>query len=281
MPIQKSSSVVSQAKKQKEYEETEEAQKRKREGNEYIRRREKLAAEAGISSKAAAKLLIPEEEEKMQEILSLQKELEKQRLTKEAEEELSKPNLVNVPTGAVDEFGNPKIVQIPVQNLPVTNEKKINPFDVAIATGSAIGAAGIGGKIGGAIGTTITPGVGTAVGYAVGAAAGTAAFLGKIALDEHQNVKELKESFGGIKTNFDTISNEVKVNPAYREQALIDWQTEKENLYRIEQILKKKTQSNLFEFLGDPGDEYEEVEAYMRIFDIKEQEFIRNYANIA
>lgn len=164
--------------------------------------------------------------------------------------------------------------------------KQINPLDLATGAGAGI-ATGLGAgfaasataaKIGAAAGTAIAPGVGTAIGAGVGFLAGAATFLTKISLDEKQNIKELKGAYSAAIQNLASIKAMVKANPAYRDQALIDWEREKGYVYRIEQILKEKTDSNLLEFLGDGGEELADVQGYLRILPQLEAEFLNDRA---
>ena len=248
------------------------------------------ASNAGISStsnlypKLGTSGITSTEEE--QTITNAELEKQKADASQTALQEISKVPMIDVPTGVVDEFGNPVTTQLPVNQVQ-TDEKGINPFDVgtgAVAgagSGVAAGFAAAAGatKIGAALGTAVAPGVGTAIGGAVGAVAGITAFLGKLALDEHQNVKELKESFTGLKTTQTEIIQTMKLDPNYREQAILDWQKSKASLYRIEQILHKKNSDSLTEFLGDPGDEYIEVESYLENLRLLDQQFAIAYSS--
>jgi len=240
------------------------------------------ASNAGISStsnlypKLGTSGITSTEEE--QTITNAELEKQKASSSQAALQEISQVPMVDVPTGVVDELGNPVTTQLPVNQVQA-DEKGINPLDVAVAGGAGVAAGVAGAKLGAGIGTAIAPGAGTAVGAAVGFAAGITAFLGKLALDEHQNVKELKESFTGLKTTQTEIIQTMKLDPNYREQAISDWQKSKAELYRVEQILHKKNQDSLTEFLGDPGDEYIEVESYLENLGLLDQQFAIAYGS--
>jgi hypothetical protein len=241
------------------------------------------ASNAGISStsnlypKLGTSGITSTEEE--QTITNAEPEKQKADASQTALQEISKVPMIDVPTGVVDEFGNPVTTQLPVNQVQADEKGIINPLDVAVAGGAGVAAGVAGAKLGAGIGTAIVPGAGTAVGAAVGFAAGITAFLGKLALDEHQNVKELKESFTGLKTTQTEIIQTMKLNPNYREQAILDWQKSKASLYRIEQILHKKNSDSLTEFLGDPGDEYIEVESYLENLGLLDQQFAIAYGS--
>ncbi len=255
-------------------------QQRKDEGNTYVREREKTASQLGISSKAAAKLMVPGEEEALIKAIQAKKTQGQAQDIGGLTEQLNQPVMQKVPTGLVDELGNPVSVDVPISQVPnnILSGQETNPVEAggALAAGgaAALGGAAIGTKLG-ALAAPVTGGASIPVGATIGAVVGfIGGAFGKVALDEHQNVKELKEAFTDSKTNLNTIKDLVKANPSYRDQALIDWRTEKENIYRLEQVLKSKTNNVLDEFLGDPGDEYEEVKAYMRVLPQMEQEFL-------
>ena len=208
-------------------------------GNAYIREREKLASQAGISSKAAAARLVD--------------------VTQAYNESEAKEAAI-----AAAATENAKVPTVPSS---IDLEQQTNPLEAAGALGAgaagALGGAAIGTKLG-ALAAPFTAGASIPIGAVAGAIAGFAsAYLGKLSIDERQNVKELRASFDGIKTSFSSITGRVKLDPTYKDQSLSDWATQKANIYKLERVLKQKTSNNLKEFLGDPGDELADVEAYV------------------
>lgn len=169
-----------------------------------------------------------------------------------------------------------------IQNLSPEEQARLGLNPINVGTGLTAGlASGIGAaKIGAAIGTAIAPGVGTAVGAAAGVVTGITVSLVKISSDEKQTVNEIKKNFDGVKDNMNRIISASSLDPSYKNQALLDWEKEKANLFRIRQVLKRKTENVLDDFLGQPGDEYAEVEAYIRALPNIERSLIKNTAII-
>jgi gas vesicle protein len=143
------------------------------------------------------------------------------------------------------------------------------------ATGAAaIGGAVIGAKAGALTGTLIAPGIGTVVGGIIGAAGGAVGgAYAKMTIQKRQNVKESMKVFNQAKTNKNEILNMINARLLSEGQARDLWQEEKQNIASSYSFLKMQTQSNLDDFLGNPGDEFIVVEGYLALDNFYDLEF--------
>jgi len=140
----------------------------------------------------------------------------------------------------------------------------------AISKGATI-AAGAAGAVAGAktlaaVGTMIAPGVGTAIGGIVGAVGG---FIGgayvKQKVQKTSDVKKAFKVYSQAVKNKGEIINFVNAGLVTEGQARTLWAEEKQNIYASYAYLKRETQNDLNNFLGSPGDELIQIEAYLAL----------------
>lgn len=140
-------------------------------------------------------------------------------------------------------------------------------------TGAAFGGALSGattlGGIGAGIGSVV-PGIGTAIGGGIGAGIGAivggiGGAFGKKTIQKRQSVKEANKNFSSAKTNKDKILNYVNQGLVTEGQARSLWAAEKESVYSSYAYLKRETQNDLNNFLGQPGDDLIAIENYLAL----------------
>jgi len=142
------------------------------------------------------------------------------------------------------------------------------------ATGAAAaGGAVVGAKAGAALGTLVAPGIGTVIGGIVGGIGGAiGGAYTKLTVQKRQSVKEATKVFSQAKTNKNEILNMVNAGLVTEGQARALWQEEKQNIYSSYTYLKRETDSDLNNFLGQPADELIQVESYLaldRFYDVE------------
>lgn len=146
-----------------------------------------------------------------------------------------------------------------------------------VSQGATLASAGagavVGAKAGAGLGTLIAPGVGTLIGGVVGAIGGAigGAFI-KQKVQKIQDVKEANKVFSQAKTNRAEILNMINSGIISEGQARTLWAEEKQNIYATQSFLKKQTQDDLNNFLGNPGDELIAVNSYLfleRYYDLE------------
>jgi hypothetical protein len=142
---------------------------------------------------------------------------------------------------------------------------------------AALGGGLLGAKAGAATGAFLAPFTGGAsvpVGAAIGAIGGAigGAFI-KISAQERADVKKANKVFTTSKTNQNEILNMVNAGIISNSQAVELWEDEKLNIYSVEANLKKRTTSDLQDFLSDAGDELAAVEARVRLQPYLDTEF--------
>jgi hypothetical protein len=158
---------------------------------------------------------------------------------------------------------------LPSQQMPI-NEQQIIPDEGIVsklATGAAAGAGAIyKAKAGAAIGTLIAPGLGTSLGIVIGGIGGAiGGAYAKVSIQERQDIKQAYKVFGKAKTNKAEIINMINAGLINEDKARELWQEEKTNIYSAHTYLKRQTDNDLNDFLGNPGDELVEVESYLNL----------------
>lgn len=189
---------------------------------------------------------------------------------------------------AVLDAENP-ILQQRLKEQEIFNRIQAEPTDLrnidregnvidTLGTGAAALAGGLlGAKSGAATGAFLAPFTGGAsvpIGAALGGIGGAigAAFI-KISAQERQDVKKANKVFTTAKTNQNEILDMVNAGIISRSEAVELWEDEKLNIYSVEANLKKRTSSDLQDFLSDPGDELAAVEARVRLQPYLDTEF--------
>lgn len=143
------------------------------------------------------------------------------------------------------------------------------------ATGAAaFGGAVFGAKAGAAVGTLIAPGIGTAVGGIIGGVGGAVGgAYTKMTIQKRQDVKESLKLFSQAKKNKQEILNMINAGLLSEGQARELWQEEKQNIAAAHSYLKRQTQNDLTNFIGNPGDELIQVESYIALDNYYDLEF--------
>lgn len=144
-----------------------------------------------------------------------------------------------------------------------------------VATGGAALAGGIvGAKSGAAVGTLIAPGIGTIIGGIVGGIGGAigGAYV-KQRVQKTQSIKQANKVFTQAKTNKGEILNMINAGLVTEGQARSLWQEEKQNIAASQAYLKRQTQSDLNNFLGNPGDDLVAIESYLALDALYDLEF--------
>jgi hypothetical protein len=144
-----------------------------------------------------------------------------------------------------------------------------------IATGaSAAAGAVIGAKSGAGIGTLIAPGIGTAIGGIIGGIGGAigGAYV-KQRFQKNQDINEANKVFTQAKQNKAEIMNMINSGIITEGQARGLWAEEKQNIFAVQRYLQQQTQSDLNNFLGNPGDDLIAVDSYLTLDPFYDLEF--------
>ena len=210
----------------------------------------KFAREEGLSLKQAADILQARSQQ------SPAKQAVRQSVATQNAEGVQREQ-VQAQLQRAQEFQNTQDVQPsfqePGSQVNVANE-------IGLAAAMAGGAAG-GAQLGAALTPILGP-LGIIGGGIVGAIGGAITVL---KLDEKQNVKKGNKIFTTSKTNKEKILNQINAGLMTETAARQAWAQEKANIALSQSYLKKVTNDDLKEFLGNPGDELIAVESYLEL----------------
>lgn len=155
-----------------------------------------------------------------------------------------------------------------------------NPLSTAATVAAAGGGALVGAKAGAALGTVVAPGVGTIVGGIIGGIGGAiGGAYTKLSIQEKQDVKKADQLWKKAKTNKNEILNMVNSGLLTEGRARALWAEEKANISLAHSYLKEQTSNDLKDFLGSPGDELINIEAYLQLDSEYDLEFERALLN--
>ncbi len=218
----------------------------------------KLAREKGLSLENAADVLLSKTGGTPQQQL--------------ARASANATNVQEANTEAQQLFQQQNPISLGGETLPTLGQQ--NTFE-NVATGASAVAGGVAGaKIGAIIGTALAPGVGTAVGGVVGAIGGAiGGAYAKVTIQKRQQIKEANKIFTQSKKNKNEILNMINAGLINEGQARSLWEEEKSNIALSHSYLKTQTQSDLNNFLGNPGDDLIAVERYLQLDQFYDLEF--------
>jgi outer membrane lipoprotein SlyB len=151
----------------------------------------------------------------------------------------------------------------------------VNPFNVATTVGAGVAGAIGGAKFGASVGSLVGP-AGTIAGGIIGGAGGAiGGAIVKLSAEERQNVKKADRLWRTSKTNRDIILNKINSGALTEGGARALWAEQKANIALAHSFLKSETQNSLKDFLGSPGDELINLEAYLALESAYDLEFER------
>jgi hypothetical protein len=164
--------------------------------------------------------------------------------------------------GKAADYQNQLLSSVP--NLPL--EGGYNLAEAGIGAGvGAVGGGATAAMLSGAVTGSIVPGVGTAIGAGLGLASG---FVGKLAGEQRQDVKNAFRIFQGSQKNMGSIIDEVNAGRMSATDAVVMWNSETQEIAHAKRLLKWQTKDNVNRFLSGGMDELIKIEEWEEMYPV-------------